>query len=171
MQESAVREKLLLEMKRELKKMQASGTFGAAVHGQQLTTHDLRPVPHLLVSFRLQRYRDQVRAWLILPDVKDTDLLEGTRRAIEHDMVRMCNAQLQATCISIDLVQLLACAELRYTIQRSTSSDHTASIDVAPITRAAHALGAGCCLCYDVHSSPIQVLVPEACRQPSIILC
>jgi hypothetical protein len=40
-QESAVREKLLLEMKRELKKMQASGTFGAAAHGQQLTTHDL----------------------------------------------------------------------------------------------------------------------------------
>lgn len=36
-----MREKLLLEMKRELKKMQASGTFGAAVHGQQLTTHDL----------------------------------------------------------------------------------------------------------------------------------
>lgn len=42
-----------------------------------------------------------MRAWLISPDVKDTELLEGTRRAIEHDMVGTCYMRLQATYISI----------------------------------------------------------------------
>lgn len=28
-----------------------------------------------------------MRAWLISPDVKDTEVLEGTRHAIERDMV------------------------------------------------------------------------------------
>ena len=42
-----MREKLLLEMKRELKKMQASTTSGAAVHGQRLTRHDTNTLSHI----------------------------------------------------------------------------------------------------------------------------
>lgn len=44
--------------------------------------------PRISGPWCAQRLRDQIRAWVVLPEVRDTESLQEARHSIETDMVR-----------------------------------------------------------------------------------